>query len=360
MKKERVIVELSGGVDSSVAAYLLKESGYDVIAVTFSVWKPGNVSDCGEKNCCDAETALVAKRVAVQLGIPHYNICLKEVFYDKVVKDFIDNYKTGLTPNPCVRCNQFIKFNLPAGKLKHLSPFKTATGHYAKIIYDEKTKRYKLYKGKDIKKDQSYFLYCLSQEALKNTLFPLADMTKENVRKTAHEQNLPTKSKRESQEICFVPGADYKKFFEDMEITSPKGAILDKNGVKLGEHNGILNYTVGQRRGMGISADKPLYIIKINAKENTLIAGKNKDLFTDTVCVRDINWISFDKPDKQIHAKVRIRYNMKEQDASIKPTGKNKAEVKFKNPVRAVTPGQSAVFYGGDEVLGGGIITLRG
>lgn len=358
---QRVIIELSGGVDSSVAAYLLKKEGYDVIGATFNIWRADACYD-NPKNCCNEESAVYAKRVADYLDIPHYNICLKDIFYEKVVKDFINKYKSALTPNPCIRCNEYIKFNALAEKLEYLAPFKLATGHYARIVYDEKEKKYRLFKGVDSKKDQSYFLYCLKQNMLENILFPLGNLTKIQVREIAKEKKLPTQAKPESQEICFVPDADYKKFFKLINIKAKPGNIYDTSGKKIGAHNGIINYTIGQRRGLGISSAKPLYVISINAKNNSIIVGENEYLFTNKVRVENINWIAGInnihrlRGASEIHANVRIRYNMKEQPALIKPTGKDKAEIIFDTPVRAATPGQAAVFYNKDEALGGGII----
>jgi len=355
MKKEKVIIELSGGVDSSVAAYILKKEDYEVIAVTFNIWRADACYD-GDKNCCNEESVIYAKRAADYLNIPHYTICLKDIFYEKVVKDFIENYKTGITPNPCVKCNEHIKFLAVKNKLAHLAPFKLATGHYARIIYDKKTNSHKLYKGVDEKKDQSYFLYCLKNDELKNILFPLGNLTKEKVREIAKREGLPTHSKKESQEICFTPGADYKKFFEIINIKSKPGNIIDLHGKKLGTHNGILNYTIGQRRGLGISSAKPLYVISMDAKINSVIVGEDKDLFTNKVYIENINWIVGAPHVVPLQANIKIRYNMKEQPAVITIIGKNKAEILFEKPVRAATPGQSAVFYDGGEVLGGGII----
>lgn len=382
MKKEKVIIELSGGVDSSVAAYLLKKEGYDVIAVTFNIWRADATRVAcmrplqdNDKNCCNEESVIYAKRVADYLNIPHYTICLKDIFYEKVVKDFIKNYTAGRTPNPCVKCNEHIKFLAVKNKLTHLEPFKLATGHYARIIYDKNAGACHgmplLYKGIDEKKDQSYFLYCLKQDELKNIIFPLGNLTKEKVRRIAKREALPTHSRKESQEICFVPNADYKKFFNIINVKSKSGNICDINGKKLGKHNGILNYTIGQRRGLGISSPKPLYVVSIDAKNNLVTVGEDKDLFTNKVYVENINWIVQNTPlspnpsplwgeGRVRGANVKIRYNMKEVPAQITPIGKNKAEVLFDEPVRAATPGQSAVFYDGDEVLGGGIIVGAG
>jgi len=349
--KKRVIVAMSGGVDSSVAAALLQKQGYEVIGITMCF----NLADASGKkpSCCGITGIEDARSVAHKLGIKHYVLNLQKVFNKEVILDFCRQYLSGKTPNPCVRCNQFIKFDALLKKSLALGAAFMATGHYAKI---EKTSAgYLLKKARDPKKDQSYFLYCLGQKQLKHILFPLGDYAKADIRILAKELALPVADKLDSQEICFLPDNNYRDFLSKFAQASIKpGEILGQAGNILGSHRGAAFYTIGQRRGLGISSRKPLYVTEIKDKSNQIIVGPQKEAFKKSFLVKDLHYVN--RPfKKKIEIKARIRYNQKESSAGIFPV-KNKIKVIFKEPQFAITPGQSAVFYSQDAVLGGGII----
>lgn len=358
--KERVVVAMSGGVDSSVTAALLKREGYEVIGVTMQIWPSKKEDEEAERfgGCCGLSAVEDAKRVAHRLGIPHYVLNFKEIFEKKVIANFCSEYKEGRTPNPCIRCNQYIKFGALLKKTKELDADYIATGHYARIEYSEKKKRYFLRKGIDSKKDQSYVLYVMTQEQLKHTLMPLGTLTKEKVRKIARELNLPVANKPESQEICFIPNTDYHGFLKTRIGTDSlkEGSIVDKKGKVLGRHKGIVFYTIGQRRGLGIAADRPLYVIAIDKDKNVLMVGGEKEILQDRLIAGSVNWIAFDKLKKPIRVKAKIRYRHREAEAKVTPFGGNRVEVRFKRPQRAITPGQAVVFYNKDLLIGGGTI----
>jgi len=367
-KRQKVVVAMSGGVDSSVAAFLLKEQGYDVIGVFMRFWssdQPKNVPFCAFENlCCSAEAMQVALETANKLKILFHVLDLRDFFKKNIVDYFIDEYLSGRTPNPCIVCGQKIKFS--ALFHKAIDIFEAdyfATGHYARVdnyerlINGKKEKMFRLLKGTDSNKDQSYFLYTATQKVLKHFLLPIGGYRKEEVRRIAKESNLPSYNRKESQEICFVPFGDYRQFLES-QVEPEKfkaGKIINAKGEILGQHNGIAFYTVGQRKGIGIAAKEPLYVIDINSKDNILVVGKEKDLYRKSLLAENINWISGKAPTKVTDIKSKIRYAMKEQKADIHPE-KDKFKLTFKTPQRAITSGQSAVFYDGEEVLGGGII----
>ncbi|OIP22228.1 tRNA 2-thiouridine(34) synthase MnmA [bacterium CG2_30_33_46] len=367
-KRQKVVVAMSGGVDSSVAAFLLKEQGYDVIGVFMRFWssdQPKNVPFCAFENlCCSAEAMQVALETANKLKILFHVLDLRDFFKKNIVDYFIDEYLSGRTPNPCIVCGQKIKFS--ALFHKAIDIFEAdyfATGHYARVdsyerlINGKKEKMFRLLKGTDSNKDQSYFLYTAIQKVLKHFLLPIGGYRKEEVRRIAKESNLPSYNRKESQEICFVPFGDYRQFLES-QVEPEKfkaGKIINAKGEILGQHNGIAFYTVGQRKGIGIAAKEPLYVIDINSKDNILVVGKEKDLYRKSLLAENINWISGKAPTKVTDIKSKIRYAMKEQKADIHPE-KDKFKLTFKTPQRAITSGQSAVFYDGEEVLGGGII----
>jgi len=356
MSKHKVVVAMSGGVDSSVTAALLKEEGYEVVGITMQIWPKGGVERFG--GCCGLEAIEDAKRVANRLGIPHYILDLREDFQKKVIANFCEEYQKGRTPNPCIRCNQYIKFDALLKKAKNVGADYIATGHYARIEYDEGEKKYLLKRGIDRKKDQSYVLYTMSRQQLKHTLMPLGNYTKEKVKQIARKLDLPVASRPESQEICFVPDDDYPNFLQKYlpEAAKP-GPIVNKEGEVVGRHQGIIFYTIGQRRGIGIAAKEPLYVIAIDQESNSVIVGRREDGYSDELIAKDTNFIGTENANGRIRAEVKIRYSHKPAWATIIPLRKGKVKVKFDRPQWAITPGQAVVFYDGDTVLGGGTIS---
>ena len=358
----KVLVAMSGGVDSSVAAALLQQQGYDLIGITMTLSCSSKSSD---KGCCSMEAAHDAKKVADILGIPHYTLNFKDEFQKLVIDNFIEEYKNGRTPNPCVRCNQFIKFDLLLRKAKELGAEYVATGHYARIMTNDQCQmsnegapaaHFKLLKGIDPKKDQSYVLYTLTQEQMAHILFPLGELTKDKVRDKAKELKLPVAEKAESQEICFVEDDDYGRFIkEKLPEEAKPGTIVDKNGKAVGKHNGIIFYTIGQRSGIGAHT-KRKYVIGIDPIKNEIIIGDDCDLFKKELTAFDVNYVSGNILKNNIEVAAKVRYNSIEAPARLIPLGESKAKVEFLKPQRAVTPGQSVVFYEGEEVIGGGII----
>ncbi|MFH1281257.1 MAG: tRNA 2-thiouridine(34) synthase MnmA [Candidatus Omnitrophota bacterium] len=359
--KKRVVVAMSGGVDSSVAAALLKEQGYEVIGLTMcfsAVGGPafgGNSfkSETNKPSCCGLAGIEDARRVCQMLGIKHYVLNLNKDFYREVIKNFYQEYLGGRTPNPCVRCNQFIKFGILLKKAINLGVQFLATGHYARIV--KSSQGYLLKKAKDLKKDQSYFLYRLTQGQLKHVIFPLGNFTKLKVRQLAADFGLKVAEKQDSQEICFLPDVKYGDFIKDSGQGQVKpGNFVDKNGNILGLHQGIAFYTIGQRHGLGIAAGYPLYVTQINAQNNRVSLGRRPEVYKREFIIKETHFLG-EPPKKKIEIKVRIRYNHQEARAVVYPVG-GKQKVIFKQPQFAVTPGQSAVFYDRDTVLGGGII----
>jgi len=359
MKKEKVVVAMSGGVDSSVAAALLKEQGYDVIGVTMDLFSLP-VKFCRDENlksCCGRGAIEDAHRVAVTLRIPHYVVDLKDPFEEKVINDFCQEYVLGRTPNPCIRCNQHVKFVTLLERANNLGANFLATGHYARVVYDLENKHYLLKKGKDKKKDQSYFLYMLNQEQRARILMPVGDLTKDEVRNKALELKLPVAQKPESQEICFVPNNKYVRFLQEkIPEAFHVGPIVDKENRVLSQHQGIPHYTIGQRRGMGIAASHPLYVIDIQAEKNTVVAGSQEGLYKKKLMASDVNMISKFGMKKGMKVRAKIRYKHREAKASVSFLPSDQALVTFEKPQRAITPGQAVVFYTGDIVVGGGII----
>lgn len=348
---------MSGGVDSSTAAFLLKEKGYDVFGITMKLfdWKLKSEED---EECCTLRASIDARDICYQLGIPHYTIDMREVFKEKVVTNFVNEYHSGRTPNPCVVCNAEIKWKVLLDRARKLGASYLATGHYARIEYDKKSNRHLLKKGVDKTKDQSYALWGISQKNLSQTLLPLGGLTKKEVRKIAKENKLKIFDKEESQEICFVPNNDYAAFIRNWEKNReiPKGNIVNLNGKKLGEHQGIPFYTIGQRKGLGISNEKPLYVLGVNAQNNQIFVGEEEKLYKSLFLAKNTNWIALDKLNEPIKCQIKIRYLHEPVDGEIGPSAENLIKVKFDQPQKAITPGQSAVFYKDDLVLGGGVI----
>lgn len=340
---KKAVIAMSGGVDSSVAALLMLKKGYDCRGVTMLLHGGENIAD--------------AEKVCQRLNMPFSVMDFKSDFEKYVINDFISCYENGKTPNPCVECNRELKFGRLMEVTKNAGGDFLVTGHYAKTAFDENSGRYLLKKAEDSQKDQSYFLYMLTQEQLSRVAFPLGEFTKPQIRRIAEENGFVNAAKKDSQDICFVPGGDYAAFIEDYtKKRFPKGFFTDKNGNVMGEHKGIIHYTVGQRKGLGAAFGKPVYVCGIDPCENRVILGENEDLFTDTVTADSINIIS--KPDifKPVRVSAKIRYRHNAQPALAWQTEEGLLKVKFDEPQRAVTKGQSVVLYDGDTVVGGGKI----
>ncbi|MFP4081502.1 MAG: tRNA 2-thiouridine(34) synthase MnmA [Candidatus Aminicenantes bacterium] len=359
MKRERVIVAMSGGVDSSVAAALLQQQGYEVMGVTMDLFSLPRDYCRSEKlrSCCGWKAVEDAHRVATLLGIPHYVADLKKDFEKKVISDFCEQYVRGRTPNPCIRCNQYIKFQVLMDRAEKLDAHYLATGHHARIEYDSQTGRFHLKKGKDREKEQSYFLYPLTQNQLSRTLMPVGHFTKRQVRGKAHDFGLPVAQRPESQEVCFIPDHNYSAFLQKrMPQAFRSGPIVNVEHEILGYHQGIAHFTVGQRRGMGLAAPHPLYVVEIQGDKNRIVVGRDEDLHKRELIASHIHLISGERVEKSLAVKAKIRYKHQESKAVLFPLDSTKARVWFKSPQRAITPGQSIVFYDGDIVVGGGII----
>ena len=349
MENKKVLLGMSGGVDSSVSAVLLKENGYDVIGATLELF--------AGSSCCNTNTYLDAKNVCNQIGIPHFIFDYKNEFKKYVIDDFINCYSNCKTPNPCIECNKYMKFGLMYEKAKELDCKYIATGHYAKTEYNEKYKRWVLRKSKAGKKDQSYVLWNIPKELLEYVIFPLSDFeNKEQIREIARNKNLKVANKLDSEDICFVPDKNYKKFLENNSNIKPKsGNIVNIDGKVLGTHTGLYNYTIGQRKGLGISNPVPLFVLGFNSNKNEVIVGEEKDLYRKEVLVSDINLLLVDEIKDWLEVEVKTRYSSKSAKAKIIEENKN-IKIVFDEPQRAITPGQSAVFYIDDIVVGGGKI----
>lgn len=344
---------MSGGVDSSVAALLMKKAGFECIGATMKLYDNEDIGISREKTCCSLDDIEDARAVAYKLGMPYYVFNFKDEFEKKVIDKFIKTYEMGGTPNPCIDCNRYLKFEKLMQKMRELKFDYVVTGHYARV--EEKEGKYFLKKGVDPSKDQSYVLYSLTQDQLSHTLFPVGDYNKDEIREIALENGFVNAKKRDSQDICFVPDGNYAKFIEKHENKSyPEGAFVDKDNNVLGTHSGIINYTLGQRKGLGIALGKPAYVISKDLEKNTVTLGSNEDLMTKRVTADDFNWIS-EAPQGRIKCAAKTRYNMKEKPCTVHvENGRVVAE--FDEAVRAVTPGQALVLYDGEYVLGGGTI----
>jgi tRNA-specific 2-thiouridylase len=365
----KIAVAMSGGVDSSAAAAILKEQGHELVGFTMQLWNQRrgiSVDENGEplpSRCCSLDDVYDARRVAEELGFPFYVLNLEKEFERDVVQPFVNSYLNGETPIPCVACNSRLKFASLDKLAASLGCEKVATGHYARVEFDEATNRYRLLRGRDPNKDQSYFLWELTQDQLSRALFPLGEMSKPDARDAARRNDLAVAEKKESQEICFVPDGDYSGFIDRYLAAEQQpnrlpgaGEIVTASGQVLGTHSGIHRYTIGQRRGIGIADSRPLYVLNVDAANNRVVVGYDDELLSDEFTAAGVNWIAIENPSKPVRAEVRVRYRHTAAPSTITPLPNNRAHVKLDMPQRAITPGQATVFYRGNEVVGGGWI----
>lgn len=352
---KKVMVAMSGGVDSSVTACLLQKQGYDIVGATMKLFQNSDVDVPKEKACCSLDDVEDARAVCARLGVPHYVLNMTADFEKEVMERFVRAYEQGFTPNPCIDCNRYMKFERLLHKALTLEMDYVATGHYARI--EKQGDRLVLKKAKDLHKDQSYVLYSLTREQLTHTLFPLGGLTKPEVREIAAENGFVNANKHDSQDICFVPNGDYFSFIEKYTgKTYPAGDFVDLNGKVLGQHKGIIRYTVGQRRGLGLALPASMYVVQKDLEQNRVVLGFNEDLFSKEVYVEDINLTACDRLDRPTRLYAKIRYNQTEQPATVVQTDETHLKIVFDEPQRAVTAGQAAVLYDGDTVVGGGTI----
>jgi tRNA-uridine 2-sulfurtransferase len=365
----KIAVAMSGGVDSSAAAAVLKEQGHELVGFTMQLWNQRrniSVDENGDplpSRCCSLDDVYDARRVADSLGFPFYVLNLEQEFEDSVVEPFIQSYLSGETPIPCVACNSRLKFASLDKMALSLGCEKVATGHYARVEFDQRANRYRLFRGRSHWKDQSYFLWELTQEQLSRSYFPLGEMAKDEVRDIARDAKLYTAEKQESQEICFVPDGKYSEFIDRYLAHEGRvaelpatGDIVTTEGETIGTHSGIHRYTIGQRRGLGIAHEKPLYVLEIEQAKNRIVVGHEDELESKEFVARGVNWIAFDEPAEPVRADVKIRYRRDPAPATIYSLPDGHARIVFEEPQRAITPGQATIFYNGDEVIGGGWI----
>ncbi len=358
MNKGTVVVGMSGGVDSSVAALILKEQGYNVIGVTMQIWQGEDYESVSENGgCCGLSAVDDARRVAKQIDIPYYVMNFRKVFQEKVINYFVEEYRRGRTPNPCIACNKYIKWEALLHRAREIGADYIATGHYGKIVKLDNG-RYSVAKSASLKKDQSYVLYNLTQEELAHTIFPLYGYEKDEVREIAERNNLGVAHKKDSQDICFVPDKDYASFIErETGIKCPEGRFVDKEGKILGGNKGIIHYTVGQRKGLGLSFGEPRFVTAINPDDNSVVLGGAEDLMVTRVKVSDVNMMSVAEIKEPIRCTGKLRYSQKDMPCTIIPESTGTVIAEFDEAVRAATPGQSAVFYKDDLILCGGVLS---
>jgi len=351
------LIAMSGGVDSSVAAYLMRERGFDCTGVTMKLFDNGDIGERGEKTCCSLRDVEDARSVAHALGMPYYVFNFCDEFRERVIGRFISAYENGLTPNPCIDCNRFMKFERLLERAAQLGMDYVVTGHYARIERDERSGRYLLKKAADESKDQSYVLYAMTQAQLSRTLLPLGGLRKAEIREIAARQSFVNAEKRDSQDICFVPNGDYADFIERYTGRAQMpGDFVDTRGNILGRHKGLIHYTIGQRKGLGLALEKPLYVCAKNIEENTVTLCTDDELFGRTLRATDFNWIAYDAPDAPVRVKAKLRYKHTEQWATAEREADGTVRIGFDEPQRAATGGQAVVLYDGDTVVGGGTI----
>jgi tRNA-specific 2-thiouridylase len=368
MSTPTIAVAMSGGVDSSTAAAMLRQEGHPIIGLTMQLWNQRRLAghegmqESVQGRCCSIDDVYDARRVAEHLGIPYYVVNHEERFERDVVRPFVSEYLAGRTPIPCSLCNNHLKFDQLLIVARQIGAEKVATGHYARVEFDAGRGRWLLKRPADRAKDQTYFLFGLTQEQLSRTLFPLGDMSKAEVREAARRFGIASAEKPESQEICFVPGGDYKRFIEAYlaeqgeDAPEAAGQLVTATGEALGEHSGVHNFTVGQRKGLGVAKGSPLYVIQINQQSQQVVVGAEADLYSKTLRANQLNWIAIDRLEEPMHVEVKIRHRHEPASATIEMTAPDGVTAAFDQPQRAITPGQAAVFYDGDLVLGGGWI----
>ncbi len=355
---EKALIGMSGGVDSSVAAFLTQQAGYDCVGATMRLFSNDVLGEDQQSTCCSLDDVEDAKSVARRMGMPHYTFNFQDTFRETVMDKFVRCYERGDTPSPCIDCNRYLKFGALLRRARELGCRYVVTGHYAQIHQDPESGRYLLYKAADRAKDQTYFLYCLTQDMLAHTLFPLGSLTKPEVRAIAAEHGFVTARKHDSQDICFVPGGDYIAFLERYTCKHyAPGDFLDEAGHVVGQHRGAVRYTIGQRKGLGLAMGEPVYVCRKDMQANTVTVGPNSALFSRGLRANDWNWFPFPELTAPADVTVKIRHSQFEQPARVIPEADGFARVEFTEPMRAVTPGQAVVLYQGDMVLGGGTIT---